>query len=552
MLKNLHVSNYALIEELDIAFEDGFTAITGETGAGKSILIGALGLALGNRADVAVLMDKTQKCVVEAVFNVEDLGVAEWFQQNELDYQHECFLRREINTAGKSRAFINDTPVNLTTLKELGEQLIDIHSQHESLHLGESTFQLRLVDGMAANHLMLENYQLCYAEYQSTLALLNELNARKAKLDTEKAFIQFQFDEIHGAGLSSEEYDLLRERLEILNHAEEIAQGLFSANEALNRAENNVLGQIAEAANALRRIKGYMPAVLALFERIDVCSIELRDVARELDQLEEKAGFDPEEMERTNNRLGIYAHLMQKHRLQSVDQLLELQQSLDLQLSASTDIDNQIARYESQLKVLQQDIKLHAERLNASRKAVVPYMSEQMEELLKQVGMPNARFEVLVEPLQQYGPDGKDRVRFLFSANKGIAPDDISKMASGGELSRLMLAVKSLLSEKKLLPTIIFDEIDTGISGDIAAKVGRIMAAMAKGKQVISITHLPQIAGKAHQHLYVYKTDDELKTKSMIVRLDQVRRVEEIARMLSDDAPTTASLNAAKELIAGI
>ncbi|MDP3463907.1 MAG: DNA repair protein RecN [Bacteroidales bacterium] len=549
MLTHLSVSNYALIESLELDFNRGFTAITGETGAGKSILVGALGLALGNRADLDVLLDKAQKCIVEAVFDISALFLADWFLQNELDFTEECIMRREISPAGKSRAFINDSQVNLAVMKELGEQLIDIHSQHESLHLGEATFQLRMIDSLAGTHGRRQTYHKLFSELQFTIAKLTKLHEQRQKSLAERDFMKFQFDELTQAKLSVEVYREMEQRIDVLNHAEEIAQALFASDQLLTGAESSVLVQVSEVMHELRKIRFYMPQLEELTQRLESCQIELKDITAEINHLEKSENYDPLELERLNQRIGLITHLMHKHRLNDIESLIALMHSFEEKLLEADSFDEQIERFEKQLTVLDKDVNRLADELSHARTAVLPNVEQQITQILQSLGMLSAQFRVQLEPLNKPGPDGKDKIRFLFTANRGSQPDDISRIASGGEMSRLMLAVKSLLSEERMLPTIIFDEIDSGISGEVAAKVGRIMASMAHNKQVISITHLPQIAGKAHFHLLVYKVEDQTTTRSFISQLDKNKRVEEIARMLSDEHPTDASLRAAAELM---
>lgn len=551
MLRRIQISNYALIEQLDIELNSGFTAITGETGAGKSILLGALGLVLGNRADTGILHDKNSKCFVEASFNIKELGLEAFFIENDLDYENECTLSREISVTGKSRAFINDTPVSLNTLKALGEYLVDIHSQHDSLHLTNSAFQLSILDGLCENEIHQKEYSTAFQNYQSALHALNDLKQKAKVSSAEHDLIAFQHNELEKASLQPDELDQLELRHKTLSHAEEIRAALFTVTEQLNRSELNVLQQLRESYAALLRIKNYFAEASLLAERLQNCIIEIKDIAAETENAEQIAEYEPEELERVNQRISFIHHLLMKYHCKSVSEIIELHLNLGEKINA---IEKRDFNIEMATKILAECTLVLSEKsqlLTASRKKMIPEMEQSVRQLLIQLGMPNAMFEARMQALPTFSPSGTDSLQFYFTANKGTKPEDIAKIASGGELSRLMLAIKSLTSGKKRTPTIIFDEIDTGVSGEIAAKVGRIMAAMAHKTQLISITHLPQIAGKANQHLLVFKRDDANRTKTMLAHLDEFQRIDEVARMLSDDVITEASRLAAKELISG-
>lgn len=549
MLTRLHVSNYALIESLELEFKQGFTVITGETGAGKSILLGALGLALGNRAETDVLLDKQKKCYVEAVFFLNNADLKEWFAHNELDFSQECVMRREIAVNGKSRAFINDTPVNLSVMKELGEQLLDIHSQHESLHLTESTFQLMMLDHLAGTHTRLSDYRKAYKEYRETCKKLEEIRKERQNNIAEQDYIRFQYNEFKEAGLSVEEYTELEQQLTAYTHAEEIAQALYGSTQLLNEQEQSVLNLLAEARVMIRKVESYLPALVEIGQRIDPVLIDLKDIAREINQMADQWSLDPKEIQRIQERLGLINQLMMKHRARAIEDLIVLQRQFEVRLADSDQLDDQIEHLVQKQRKLEKDTESIAAELTYSRKAVSERVGDEISKVLKSLGMPNAVFQVLVSALEKPGPDGADKVRFVFTANLGGQVQDISRIASGGEMSRLMLAVKSLLARHNMLPTIIFDEIDAGVSGEVASRMGRIMSAMSEGKQVISITHLPQIAGKATHHLFVFKIEQAGHTRTKIETLDRNQRIREIARLLSDDVVTEASMNAAIELM---
>lgn len=551
MLRRLRISNYALIEHLEIEFKPGFTVITGETGAGKSILLGALGLVLGSRADTAVLHDKTSKCLVEAVFDLQHLQLQAFFRENDLEYDTECILTREISAAGKSRAFINDSPVNLLILKSLGEQLVDIHSQHDSLHLTDSAFQLQIIDGLANNDTQLKEYEQAYSKWLQCKAELNQLKTIASDSQAEIELIRFQLDEFQKLKLKPGEFNELNQKAETLGHAEEIGSALFLASEKLNRAETNVVSLMREAQHQLLKASRFMPELSTLAERLESTIVEVKDIASDTIAREANILFDPLEIEKIQLRLSTIKQLMLKHRVLEADMLLQLQSNLIQRLEFIEKKEVNIGQLSQNLINLEKKLEEKAQLLSQSRKKLIPEMERSVRLLLTQLGMPNGRFEAVLETSRTYGASGADQLSFLFTANKGGRPEDISRVASGGELSRLMLAIKSLTSGNKHTPTIIFDEIDTGVSGDIAAKVGRIMASMAHQRQLIAITHLPQIAGKAANHLLVYKRDDEKRTRSLIIQLSEQQRIEEIARMLSDDVITPAARTAARELMGG-
>lgn len=551
MLRRLRISNYALIEHLEIEFKPGFTVITGETGAGKSILLGALGLVLGSRADTAVLQDKTNKCLVEAVFDLQHLQLQAFFKENDLEYDAECILTREISVAGKSRAFINDSPVNLLILKSLGEQLVDIHSQHDSLHLTDSAFQLQIIDGLANNDTQLKEYEQAYSKWLQCKAELNQLKTIASDSQAEIELIRFQLDEFQKLNLKPGEFNELNQKAETLSHAEEIGSALFLASEKLNRAEANVVSLMREAQHQLLKASRFMPELSNLAERLESTIVEVKDIASDTMAREANILFDPLEIEKIQLRLSTIKQLMLKHRVLEADMLLQLQSNLIQRLEVIEKKEVNIGQLSQNLINFEKKLEEKAQLLSQSRKKLIPEMERSVRLLLTQLGMPNGRFEAVLETSKTYGASGADQLSFLFTANKGGRPEDISRVASGGELSRLMLAIKSLTSGNKHTPTIIFDEIDTGVSGDIAAKVGRIMASMAHQRQLIAITHLPQIAGKAANHLLVYKRDDEKRTRSLIIHLSEQQRIEEIARMLSDDVITAAARTAARELMIG-
>jgi len=551
MLSKLRITNYALIEHLEINFRKGFTVITGETGAGKSILLGALGLSLGSRADTNVLFDKQNKCVVEAVFQLQNEDLKYFFNENDLDFDQECILRREISPNAKSRAFINDSPVNLNTLKELGQMLVDIHSQHDSLQLTQAIFQLNLVDEIAGNDTILAEYQIQLKKLRKLEAniaeVVNQFNDAKSK----EEFLSFQYNELNAAALQADESETLTEKLEVLTHSEEIRNAFYSVTELINRADLNAVQLLKDSLTAMGKVSRYSGPAAGISERLQSILIELKDIATEAEQIENQVNYDPAEIEKIQQRLSLIRTLLKKHQCGSEKELLELKDLLGEQLQLIESGNFNLDSLHKEKSAVEQKLIEKSKQLTQSRSTVIPAIERSVTQLLSQLGMPNARFIARMDPLRTYSETGIDNLRFLFSANKGLPPEDISRIASGGEISRLMLAIKSLTTGKKSIPTIVFDEIDTGVSGEIAAKVGRIMAGMAQHLQLIAITHLPQIAGKASSHLHVFKREDEKRTKTMIIYLSDQQRIDEVARMLSDDHITEAARQAARELISG-
>lgn len=549
MLISLHIENYALIRETDIRFGEGFVAITGETGAGKSILLGALGLLLGQRADVAVLADKGRKCVVEAQFDIEGLGLEPLFAETDVDYDDRLILRREILPSAKSRAFANDTPVQLPFLKALGARIIDIHSQHQTLTLADSAFRLHLLDTLAADDTV-TRYQSAYRDYTALKHDLEELTAAEAQNRKEQDYLQFQWDELNEARLQPDEQAALEQESQLLAHAEAIRQGLAEAASALDDdTEQSVLARLRQGKSALGHIASYHPDVAALLERLESSLIELDDINNELQSTADSIAYSPERQQEVDERLALLYRLEKKHGVEGVPELIALRDDLDSRLQSIATLDERIQTLMEQVDRAFGTLQTVAEALTKSRIKAGKLLAEHLLPALHELGMPEARFRVELTETSTYGPLGHDAVGFLFNANRGGELRDLAKVASGGELSRLMLAIKSMLTSRSLLPTIIFDEIDTGVSGDISVAVGRMMARMADSMQVIAITHLPQIAARGTQHLKVYKETDTDRTVSRIKELTSDERVTEVATMLSSDPPTAAALQTAKELM---
>ena len=549
MLKQLHISNYALIDELNVSFENGFNVITGETGAGKSILLDALGFALGDRADTTVLYDKEKKCVVEAQFNLTDETLKTLFEANDLDYETDCIFRRELNPQKKSRAFINDTPVAMQTMKEIGSQLVDIHSQHDSLLLTDADFQIRLLDDIAQNGDALANYQAEYTNYNTLKRRLTELKELATKNTAENDYLKFQLDELDKANLKEGEYSEIEQTLGVMENAEEIKTLLVNANGLLENSENAILSQVTELASTLSRLKHLLPDTEGLDERIENLKVELKDIAYDLRHKEDSIQFDEDQLQSLQERYDLLNRLMMKHRMKDFEALITLRDSLKEKVNAFENIDEAIAQAEKHLKNSEKQLSILAKTLHDKRCKAAEAFSDKVASLVRQLAMPFAVFQVAVEHLDTFNSKGSDAIRFLFSANKGIAPDDLRRVASGGELSRLMLSIKSAVSEYNYIPTLIFDEIDTGVSGEVAAKIGGIMQHMGGALQLISITHLPQVASQAQHHYFIYKDNEGARSQSHIRLLNAEERVTEIAKMLSNDKVTPEALRAAEVLL---
>jgi DNA repair protein RecN (Recombination protein N) len=549
MLKQLHISNYALIDELNVSFESGFNVITGETGAGKSILLGALGFALGDRADTNVLYDKDKKCVVEAIFELDGKSLTPLFETNDLDFESECIFRRELNPQKKSRAFVNDTPVALQTMKEIGNQLVDIHSQHDSLLLTDAEFQLKLLDEIAQNNAVLDNYQAEYGNYNTLKRKLNELQDIATKNTAENDYLKFQLDELDKADLKEGEYADIEQTLSVMENAEEIKSLLITANGLMDNSDNAILGQVNELSSTLARLNHLLPDTETIYERIENLKVELKDIAYDLHRKEDDTQFDEEQLQSLQERYDLLSRLMMKHHFNVFEELITLRDSLKEKVNAFENIDESIAKVEKDLKDSEKKLTSLAKALHDKRCQAGMTFNEKVTAVVQQLAMPFAQFQVRVESQDSFGSKGCDEIRFLFSANKGIAPDDIRRVASGGELSRLMLSIKSAVSSYNYIPTLIFDEIDTGVSGEVAAKIGSIMRQMGHALQLISITHLPQVASQADHHYFIYKDNNGERTQSHIRVLNAEERVVEIAKMLSNDKVTPEALRAAEVLM---
>ncbi len=552
MLTSLAVKNYALIDELQLQFGKKLNIITGETGAGKSILLGALGLLLGQRADSNSLLDKTKKCIVEGEFDSKNKFIDEFFSSNELDPESRIIIRREISKEGKSRAFINDTPVSISQLKELGNLLVDIHSQHETLLLNKSGFQLSVVDSFAGIDTELTDYQQKFSDYKKLLIQLNELKADEAKSKSEQDYITFQFNELEEAALETgETKEKLDEELKTLSHSEEIRVGLSKLDEVISGGETDLLTSISSAVQIVQQLSKYNSKLEVVAERLKSVQIELKDISQESTSISDEVQLDPQRLEIVNDRLNILNRLEQKHRVNSTQELIALKNEFEKKLENINSMDERIEGLEKEKEKLFATLLMKADKISASRSKVIPGIETKVKKMLSELGMPNAILKIEQESLgnNELNLTGKDSIRFLFSANKGVAYSEISKVASGGELSRLMLCLKAIVAKLIDLPTVVFDEIDTGVSGETAYKIGNVMNDLSASLQLLAITHLPQIASRGDVHFFVYKEVIGKRTFTKVSRLSAEERIVEVARMLSGDKPTAIAMQNAKELL---
>lgn len=549
MLTNLSIQNYALINHLAIDFTEGLSIITGETGAGKSILLGALGLVLGNRADLSSLKEATQKCVVEALFSIENYELQSFFEANDLDYEDKTILRREILPSGKSRAFINDTPVNLSILNMLKVKLMDIHSQHQTMELSDVGFQFSVVDALAKNEKRIASYKRGVKKYNS---LQRDLKKLLATQDTAKQQYEYNlhlFTELENAKLVADEQALLEEKLDKLNNIEDIKLNLSEALQTVVNEEVGAQSLLNSLENNLQKISSFSKEYEVLFERAASIKIELDDIVSELEDANESVDFNPNELEEINDRLQLLYNLQKKHQVSSVKELIAVYEALAIKVGEVENATEIITSKQSEIDDVAKKLDEVATIITKAREKAVPKLTKQLESLLAELGMPNSRFSINIIPTEKYLPNGKDELDFLFSANKGGSFGELKKVASGGELSRIMLSVKKILSENKKLPTIIFDEIDTGVSGEVSNKIAKIMQEMSNYMQVITITHLPQIASKGAMHYKVYKGEEKGVTTSNLKLLTKEERIVEIAEMLSGKDVSESALTHAKELL---
>jgi DNA repair protein RecN (Recombination protein N) len=549
MIQSLSVENYAIINKLEIEFSKGLSIITGETGAGKSILLGALSLILGKRADTSILKDKTRKCIVEGTFDIRDYGFQSFFDENDIDYDDFTILRREINPNGKSRAFINDSPVNLNLLSEISIRFIDIHSQHQNLNLSNSQFQLKVIDSFSHSENLLRKYQDMYFLFRDLTKEYQHLQEKSQQSQADLDYYQFQFHQLDIARLKENEQNELEQELEKLNHAEEIKNSLNNSSDLLSGEENTVLSQLKDIQSFLNKIIKFYPDVGGHAKRLESTYIELKDIANELELLKEKVELDPEKLEYINERLDLIYTLQHKHKVNTIKDLLKIKESIKQKIDEVSSYEFRLEDLKKRISECENKLNDFAQELSQQRQQSLKDIEKEITVLLLDLGIPNGRFEITHKITGDYTVNGIDRVQFLFTANKNIALQEISKIASGGELSRLMLSIKSLLSDSTGLPTIIFDEIDMGVSGEIADKVGNIIKRMSEGMQIINITHLPQVACKGDFHYLVYKSDEGETTTAHIKLLNDEERHIEIARMLSGEELTEAAMQNARELL---
>ena len=551
MLVHLHVKNLALIEETEVEFGPGLNILTGETGAGKSIILGAIGLLLGQRADVKAIRHGASKCIIEARFDISAYGMRPFFEENELEYDEECILRREVQSSGKSRAFINDTPASLAQVKELGEQLIDVHSQHQNLLLNKEGFQLNVLDILAHNDAALAKYRLCYDEWKQTDRELAELVSLAEKSRSDEDYIRFQLEQLEEACLVEGEQEELEQEAETLSHAEEIKAGLYRVEQSFASDEGGLLSYLKDSLNTLNNLQRVYQPAKELTERMESAYIELKDISHEVSLQSDSVEFNPVRLDEVNERLNLIYSLQQKHRVQTLDELIALTDEYRSKLSDITSYDERIAELTARKEEQYKQVKQQAEVLTKARTKAAREVEKQLAVRLIPLGMPNVRFQIEMGLKKEPGLQGEDTVNFLFSANKNGTLQNISSVASGGEIARVMLSIKAMIAGAVKLPTIVFDEIDTGVSGEIADRMADMMQEMGdRNRQVISITHLPQIAARGRAHYKVYKKDSDTETNSHIRRLTDEERVEEIAHMLSGATLTEAALSNAKSLLA--
>jgi DNA repair protein RecN (Recombination protein N) len=549
MLSRLHIENYALIDKLDLDFEEGLTVITGETGAGKSILLGALSLILGQKTDLKVIMEGTPKCIVEAEFLLKDNFPESFFQENDLDYYNgSCIIRRELNENGKNRAFINDSPVSLNILREISGLLIDIHSQHQNLLLAKESFQLNFIDSVSKNKNFLDDYKSSFSRYKELINELKSIESLSKKSKEEEDYIRFQYNQLLEAKLKEGEEELLESEWNILSHGEEIKSGLSSVSGIFENDENGVLNNLKSIINQIITISKLTDSINEIKERLSTDLIDLKDIYQEIRDMFEDIEIDPEKLSLIEGRLNLLNSLQQKHHVNSIEELISIRDSYAEKLQTIDSYEDNIQSLKKEIDEIEEEIIIKADKLSESRKCVFQSLEDKMVTLLVQLGMPNAKFLINHE-IKNPDSDGIDKIALLFSANKNSTPLSIDDIASGGEMSRIMLCIKSVMANSMALSTLLFDEIDTGVSGEIAYRMGEIMQNISEDRQVICITHLPQIAAKGKNHLKVIKSDLEDRSRTNVVRLNNKERLVEIAQMLSGANITDAAIINAQTLL---
>lgn len=549
MLTTLSIKNYALIDSLQVHFNNGLTIITGETGAGKSILLGGLSLILGKRADLSSVKNASEKCIIEATFDIANYNLKSLFKAEDLDYVPQTIIRREILPSGKSRAFVNDTPVNLNSLQVLGERLLDIHSQHQTLQLTNDDFQFQVIDALAENNNLLLDYSLQLSKFKSIISELKKLQNQKIEANKELDYNLFLLKELDDAKLVNGELESLEEEYETLNNIEEISERLTTSHELLSNQEIGVMPHLTEVKNQLSKLADFSTNYKSVYERVTSSLIELDDVFAEIEDLQESLEADPNRLSTVNIKLQILNNLMQKHSVSDITELIGIREALSEKVSVTENLDNVIAQKESELSTIEKELNGFSLKISENRTKAIPGLTKQLESLLSTLGMPNARFQVDLTKSDVFLNNGRDDLKFLFSANKGGQFNELKKAASGGELSRIMLAIKSILTNYTQLPTIMFDEIDTGVSGEISNKMASIMQQMSKTMQVFTITHLPQIAAKGDSHFKIYKEDIDEVTQTQLKRLNPDERIVEIAQMLGGLDVSNSAIEHAKQLL---
>ncbi len=549
MLSHLVIKNYALIRHLEISPSRELNIITGETGAGKSIMLGAIGLMLGNRADTKVLFDENEKCIIEGTFNIAGYELKSFFEEADIDYEEDCIIRREISANGKSRAFINDTPVNLDVLKKWGSSLVDVHSQHETLLLGNAHFQISILDAFAGNKNLLAEYRNLFKEYKTIQAEYEDITSKATEEKKQLDYNSYLLNELSEAALEEGEQEKKEEDLKVLENAEHIKSKLDVANSILSGGtDRDVVTQLQEARKQLEQISSLSANYELLKQRLQSSLIELKDIAAELENENEKVEYNPQAIEKTQERLSVLYSLQKKHQVQTVAELISIQQELEKKMDYTLNLDENIAALKKKMDATFKELLSKGKKLSEARQKSTAPIKKELEALLKEVGMPNAAIAIEIKEAEPT-LNGIDAVSILFSANKGIAPQELKNAASGGEFSRLMLCIKYIIADKTALPTIIFDEIDTGISGEVAIKVGKMMKQMSASHQVISISHLPQIAAQGRAHYYVYKDNSSEKTISKMKLLTEEERIKEIAQMIGGSKPSETAIQSAKEML---
>ena len=549
MLTGLTIKNYALIDQMQVNFNDGFTIITGETGAGKSILLGGLSLILGKRADLSSLKNPEKKCIIEATFNISNYKLKPLFASEDLDYEEQTIVRREILPSGKSRAFVNDSPVNLSSLQKLGEQLIDIHSQNETLQLVDDSFQFQVIDALAKTEADLKSYTTTLKTYKILQKELLELKQFQAEAIKEHDYNSFLLKELEEAKLKEGELQDLEEEYEVLSNVEAIQEKLESSNQLLTEEQVGIIENLREVKNNLQKLSTISDKYIDIFNRVNSCLIELDDVVTDIDNYHSILEVNPSRLEQVDAKLALINNLMQKHVAQNVLELIKIKEELSIKVEATENVDKDIVDKQNQIEEIKQTLNNQAKIITEKRNKAIPNLIRQLQNILAKLGMPNAQFEITLIPASDFLNNGKDQLSFLFSANKGGQFNTLKKAASGGELSRIMLAIKAILSQYIKLPSIIFDEIDTGVSGEISNKMADIMSQMSKQMQVFSITHLPQIAAKGNTHFKVYKEDINNVTTSNLIKLDYDERVVELAQMLGGTKISDSAIAHAKQLL---